>query len=118
MARFADLIGSPGTPSEPGTPTEQGAALTSAAPHEVGAPDSPAFETQAEVNAALAALSDARESMPAPDPAEALAAAFGTTIIEPGPPAQVAAEMAATRFVDLAINDDLIPARPARGRRR
>ncbi len=103
MARFADLIG---TISEPAP------APVAAAPHsEPRDGESSVGATHADVTAALAAIAapvvpSAAEPQPAePDPADALSAAFGTEIPEP------------VEF-DGSINDDLLPSRPAKGRRR
>lgn len=110
MARFADLIGSI---DSTGSGRNSGAS----------APD--LHETQAEVTAALAALStpevpEVPDERAAPDPTEALAAAFGT-----GPTEHVGtdntASLGESPSLDATlgeINDDLLPTYPVRKGRR
>ncbi len=94
MARFADLIGSIAEPT-PVPPAET-------------IPEATMGSTHSEVTAALASLAGPPAPpalVPEPDPTDALTAAFGTEAIEP------------VDF-DASINDDLLPARPAKARRR
>jgi hypothetical protein len=93
MARFADLIGTISEPSPAPIVTEP-------------IPQPSPGATHADVTAALAAIAAPGGPNPIePDPADALSAAFGTAIPEP------------LEF-DATINDDLLPSRPAKGRRR
>ncbi len=105
MARFADLIGSI---SEP-TP----------APAAERLPESQLSSTHVDVTTALASLA-APPTPPAPDPTSALVAAFGTVAADPKAPSGQPAPPVTDDEVDTRVefNDDLLPSRPAKGRRR
>jgi hypothetical protein len=112
MARFADLIGSLGTTADATFPAESPAegAIDDATQHWADGRD-----THVEVTAALAVVT-ATSPLPgplAPDPTDALAAAFGTDF------EGETAESASIAVALVSIDDDLIPSyRPAKSRRR
>lgn len=110
MARFADLIGPAATPPEPdATPV---------------APVADPVATHDDVTAALSALIEPSASVvhedpaplpgePVPDPAAALAAAFRTEL-----PAQDPAPDAEPLALAPRFDDDLLPTRVVKSRRR